>query len=361
MFRGARGSAIEPKANSAARSRRCRQKMEEGEPGTPKPSSPSDPSLSPNPCLLTVPYLSSAGSTGTTLSKSFSPSTGDCPESVTGGRVNTRIANAFKEPVLAPRQQGETTSSMRVVKNVSAMQQLALTWRRRGRRVCFVPTMGYLHAGHVSLVKRARRLVGRNGIVVVSIYVNPTQFAPTEDLGLYPRDFKRDRTLCHEAGADVIFFPNDAEMYPGKGEDRYSTYVVEEKLSRIMEGESRPMHFRGVTTVVAKLFNIVLPYVAVFGAKDFQQAAIIQRMARDLNFPVKIVVAPTVRESDGLAMSSRNKYLNADQREQAPILWQSIQLAKQALRETRRPLTSAKLTEHLKRFIEDQPDARVDY
>jgi len=221
--------------------------------------------------------------------------------------------------------------------------------------------MGYLHAGHVSLVKRARKLVGKSGVVVVSIYVNPTQFAPTDDLGLYPRDFKRDRKLCHEAGADVVFFPNDTEMYPGKAEGRYSTYVLEENLSRVMEGESRPTHFRGVTTVVAKLFNIVLPDVAVFGAKDFQQAAVIQRMVRDLNFPVKIIVAPTVRESDGLAMSSRNKYLNADQREQAAVLWQSIQLARQAVKETARPLTAAKLTKHLRRFIEDQPEARVDY
>jgi pantoate--beta-alanine ligase len=250
---------------------------------------------------------------------------------------------------------------MRVVKSVSAMQQLALKWRRHGKRVGFVPTMGYLHAGHVSLVKRARELVGKSGVVVVSIYVNPTQFAPTEDLDLYPRDFKRDRNLCREAGADVIFFPSDAEIYPGKAGGRYSTYVVEEMLSRVMEGESRPPHFRGVTTIVAKLFNVVLPDVAVFGAKDLQQAAIIQRMVRDLNFPVKIVVAPTLRELDGLAMSSRNKYLNAEQREQAGVLWESIQLARQAVRDSARRLTAAKLAKHLKQFIEDQPEARVDY
>jgi pantoate--beta-alanine ligase len=263
--------------------------------------------------------------------------------------------------VLAPCSLVETTFDMRVVNSVAAMQRLALQWRRAGVRVGFVPTMGYLHAGHTSLVKRARRIVGREGIVVVSIYVNPTQFAPSEDLSRYPRDFKHDSKLCGEAGADVIFFPNDSQMYPGKAEGHYSTYVVEENLTRTMEGASRPLHFRGVTTIVAKLFNIVLPDVAVFGAKDFQQAAIIRRMVRDLNFAVKIIVAPTVREQDGLAMSSRNKYLDAGQREQAAILWRSIQRARRAVRETSRPLTAAKLAKHLKHFIEGQPDACVDY
>jgi pantoate--beta-alanine ligase len=180
-------------------------------------------------------------------------------------------------------------------------------------------------------------------------------------LGSYPRDFKRDNKLCREAGADVIFFPPDAQMYPGKAEGRYSTYVIEEKFARTMEGAARPTHFRGVTTIVAKLFNIVLPDLAMFGAKDFQQAAIIQRMARDLNFRVKIVVAPTVREADGLAMSSRNKYLDADERKQAAVLWQVIQLAKQAIRESSRSLTAEKLGDRLKQFIEQQPAARVDY
>ena len=186
--------------------------------------------------------------------------------------------------------------------------------------------MGYLHAGHLSLVREARKRVGKNGKVVVSIYVNPTQFAPTEDLAKYPRDLKRDLKLCREAGVDVVFTPSDAEMYPGGTGGRrcepadgsrcdqrgHSTYVVEEKLSQSMEGAARPTHFRGVTTVVAKLFNLVLPDVAVFGQKDFQQAAIIQRMVADLNFPVNIIVAPTLREADGLAMSSRNKFLDAE-------------------------------------------------
>ena len=153
------------------------------------------------------------------------------------------------------------------------MQRLARAWQRAGARVGFVPTMGCLHAGHLSLVRRARQLVGRGGKVVVSVYVNPTQFAPTEDFSRYPRDLARDARLCREAGVDVIFAPNDSQMYPrGKGAD-FSTFVVEESLSRGMEGKSRPTHFRGVTTVVAKLFNIVQPELAVFGAKDYQQAA----------------------------------------------------------------------------------------
>lgn len=250
---------------------------------------------------------------------------------------------------------------MRVVKTVSAMQRRALGWRRSGLRVALVPTMGYLHAGHVSLVQRARKIAGPRGKVVVSIYVNPTQFAPTEDLSRYPRDFQRDQKLCREAGADVIFYPTDAQMYPGRAEGGYSTYVVEEKLSRTMEGASRPTHFRGVTTVCAKLFQIVLPDVALFGAKDFQQAALMQRMVRDLNFPMRIVVVPTVREPDGLAMSSRNRYLDAEQRPQATALWQAIQHAKAAVKKSNRPLNAEKLRLELHALIEQRPAARVDY
>ena len=263
--------------------------------------------------------------------------------------------------MLARMRIAETQSAMRVVKSVSAMQRLALQCRRRGVRVGFVPTMGYLHAGHTSLIHRARKSVGPKGIVVVSIYVNPTQFAPTEDLSRYPRDFARDRALCREAGADVIFAPSDQDMYPGKAEGHYSTYVVEENLSRTMEGASRPAHFRGVTTIVAKLFNVVLPDIAVFGAKDFQQAAIIRRMVSDLNFPVRIVVAPTVREPDGLAMSSRNKYLNAEQRKQAAVLSRAIARARQTVAGRTRAVDAEKLREELKELIEQEREARVDY
>ena len=250
---------------------------------------------------------------------------------------------------------------MQIVRSVAAMQRLARGWQRVGVRVGFVPTMGYLHAGHLSLVHRARRLVGRRGKVVVSIYVNPTQFGPQEDLSRYPRDLARDARLCRQAGVDVIFAPDDKQMYPRDGADAFSTFVVEEGLSRGMEGKSRPTHFRGVTTVVAKLFNIVQPELAVFGAKDYQQAAIVKRMARDLNFPLKIVVAPTLREADGLAMSSRNKYLVGELRAQARVLWLSLKKARAVVRKSSRPTPAARLKAELKRLIERAPAARVDY
>jgi pantoate--beta-alanine ligase len=221
--------------------------------------------------------------------------------------------------------------------------------------------MGYLHDGHAALIRRARQAVGRGGRVVVSIYVNPAQFGPKEDLKKYPRDLKRDKELCRAAGVDAVFAPGDSEMYPTGEAESYSTWVAEEKLSRGMEGRSRPTHFRGVTTVVAKLFHLVLPDVAVFGAKDWQQAAVIRRMTRDLNFPVKIIVAPTHREPDGLAMSSRNKYLAGGLREQAVVLWQAIGKARAAVRTARRAVEPARLKAELKRFIEQQPDAQVDY
>jgi pantoate--beta-alanine ligase len=249
---------------------------------------------------------------------------------------------------------------MQIVSSIAAMQRLAKKWQRAGTRIGFVPTMGYLHAGHLSLVKRARQAVGKNSKIVVSIYVNPTQFAPTEDLSKYPRDLKRDLKLLRELNVDVVFTPSDAEMYPNKSENGFSTYVVEEKLSSTMEGASRPTHFRGVTTIVAKLFNIVLPDVAVFGQKDFQQAAIIKRMVADLNFPIKIIVAPTLRERDGLAMSSRNKYLTGDLRPQATILWRAIQTAKAAVKRSKTVL-AAKLKADLKKLIESEPDAKLDY
>ncbi len=248
---------------------------------------------------------------------------------------------------------------MKIVKTAAAMQKLALTWRREGRKVGFVPTMGYLHAGHISLVKDARKRVGPKGIVVVSIYVNPTQFAPTEDLSRYPRDFAGDRRQCAEAGADVIFFPTDAEMYPGKDEGRFSTYVVEDRLSLGMEGGTRPTHFKGVTTIVAKLFNLVLPDIAIFGAKDWQQAAVIRRMAVDLNFPLKVIVRPTVREKDGLAMSSRNKYLSPEDRELATVLLRAISAAKAAV--ILKAASAKALKSSTEALISGQSSGRLDY
>lgn len=215
--------------------------------------------------------------------------------------------------------------------------------------------MGYLHRGHMSLVHRARRAVGGRGQVVLSIYVNPTQFGPGEDLAKYPRDLPRDKKLCADARVDVLFVPGDSEMYPAG----FCSYVVEDKLSTVMEGVSRPGHFRGVATVVGKLFHIVLPKFAIFGAKDFQQAAVIQRMTRDLNWPVKIIVAPTCREPDGLALSSRNAYLTPPEREQATILWQALQYARKTARAG--GVSSAQLKEDVRRLIATQSQARLDY
>lgn len=241
------------------------------------------------------------------------------------------------------------------------MRKLVKSWRRARIKTGFVPTMGYLHDGHLSLVREARRRVGKQGKVVVSIYVNPAQFAPTEDLSQYPRDLKRDLKLLRKSKADAAFMPGDAEMYSsGRNPRSFSTYVVEENLSRAMEGVARPAHFRGVTTVVAKLFNIVQPDIAVFGQKDFQQAAIIKRMVADLNFPVQIVVAPTRREADGLAMSSRNKYLTGSLRQQAAVLWRAIQIAQAAVKKSEM-ISAAKLKTSLKTLIENEPDAKLDY
>jgi pantoate--beta-alanine ligase len=248
---------------------------------------------------------------------------------------------------------------VKIVSSIAAMQKLALSWKRAGVKVGFVPTMGYLHAGHLSLVQEARKRVGKNGIIVASIYVNPTQFGPNEDFSKYPRDLKRDLKLLRELKVDVAFTPGDAEMYSGKTNGKYTTYVIEETLSQSMEGAARPTHFRGVTTVVAKLFNVVLPDTAVFGQKDFQQAAIIRRMVANLNFPVKIVVAPTLRERDGLAMSSRNKYLDAEQRAQAVILFHALQAAKLAVK--KKSVSATQLKKDLRSLISVAPLARLDY
>jgi pantoate--beta-alanine ligase len=244
---------------------------------------------------------------------------------------------------------------VRIVKTIAAMQRLARQWQRTGTPVAFVPTMGYLHRGHLSLVQKARKYAGRKGRVVVSIYVNPSQFGPREDLAKYPRDLSRDKKLCAAAGADVIFIPATREMYPAG----FSTWITEETLARGMEGAARPTHFRGVATIVAKLFHIVQPSAAIFGAKDFQQAAIIRRMTRDLHFPLKIIVAPIVREADGLAMSSRNKYLSPAQRQQATVLWRAVQKAKSNAATGR--VSAAKMEQELRRLIAREPEARLDY
>jgi pantoate--beta-alanine ligase len=249
---------------------------------------------------------------------------------------------------------------MRIVTTVSAMQRLALGWRREGKQIAFVPTMGYLHEGHISLLKKARQIVKPEGAVVASIFVNPAQFAPEEDLANYPRDLLRDKELCKNATVDVLFVPDSEQLYPSTN-STYSTWVVEDLVSQGMEGASRPTHFRGVTTIVAKLFNLVLPDVAIFGAKDFQQAAVIQKMVQDLNFPVKIVVAPTVREKDSVAMSSRNKYLSEEERGQASCLYKAILKAKERLKKTPGFVCAEALKQELAEYIHTHPAAKVVY
>jgi pantoate--beta-alanine ligase len=209
---------------------------------------------------------------------------------------------------------------MQKVTTVSEMQRVADELRSKGQRIGLVPTMGALHEGHLSLIRQMAETVD---VVVVSIFVNPTQFGPNEDFAKYPRDLDRDVQLCEEAGADIVFSPTVEEIYP-KG---YSTYVTEEFVAKPLEGATRPTHFRGVTTVVAKLFNIVRPHQAIFGQKDAQQVAVLAKMVEDLHFGVEIVVAATLRESEGLAMSSRNRYLSTTQRQEALAISQALKFA----------------------------------
>ena len=207
---------------------------------------------------------------------------------------------------------------MKIIRTIREMQEWSDAKRRAGATIAVVPTMGYLHEGHLSLIDTARK----NGAdtVIVTIFVNPTQFGPNEDFACYPRDFEHDSRLCEEKGVDVIFAPEAQEMYP---EDS-STWVVEEKLSKGLCAKTRPTHFRGVTTVVSKLFLATLPHLAVFGQKDGQQARVIKRMVRDLNFPIRIVISPLIREPDGLARSSRNKYLSEEEHRNALSIFRGL-------------------------------------
>jgi pantoate--beta-alanine ligase len=209
---------------------------------------------------------------------------------------------------------------MQIITSIPEMQSLATSLRAKGRTIGFVPTMGFLHEGHLSLMRRARL---ECDTVVVSIFVNPTQFGPGEDFDRYPRDEEGDRHGCQSAGVDILFMPTVPEMYP----DKPTVFVTVEGISGILEGRVRPGHFRGVATVVAKLFHIVKPHVAYFGQKDYQQCAVIRRMTEELNLDVKIVALPTVREQDGLAMSSRNSYLNADERRAAAAVHRALSAA----------------------------------
>ena len=219
-------------------------------------------------------------------------------------------------------------------------------------RVGFVPTMGYLHEGHLSLVRRARR---ECEAVVVSIFVNPAQFGPAEDLSRYPRDLERDLGLIEPAGADLAWTPGPEDIYPSG----FQTWVEVEGLAQPLEGAQRPGHFRGVTTVVAKLFNAVQPSAAYFGQNDAQQAAVIRRMTLDLNFPIEVIVCPTLREPDGLAMSSRNVYLEPDQRKAAPVLQRSLNAAKDAYERGEREAET--LRRIVREGVASEPLAQLQY
>jgi pantoate--beta-alanine ligase len=241
---------------------------------------------------------------------------------------------------------------MKILETIDSTRAATRAARRQGQRVGLVPTMGALHEGHVSLVRAAKQ---QSDYVAVSLFVNPLQFGPNEDLGKYPRRLERDRDLLEQAGVDLLFAPSEAEMYPG----RAVTFVNVEGLSERLDGQSRPGHFRGVTTVVSKLFHIIEPDRAFFGQKDAAQVAIIRRMVRDLNLPVEIVVCPIVREPDGLAMSSRNAYLDPQRRKQALALSRALRRVEELFRQGERD--AAKLEVAGRQVVAEDPAVRLDY
>lgn len=240
-----------------------------------------------------------------------------------------------------------------IIETIKELRSLVGSYKREGKTIGFVPTMGFLHEGHLSLIRRAKT---DNDIVVVSDFVNPTQFAPNEDFDSYPRDIERDEQLAKSAGADIIFYPSVSEMYP-KGS---STFVeVEGDITKVLCGASRPSHFRGVTTVVAMLFNIVKAHKAYFGQKDAQQAAVLIQMVRDMHMDIELIICPIVREEDGLAMSSRNTYLSDEERKQALILSQALKVAKAAFDGGENSIASLK--EIITNKINEMPLANIDY
>lgn len=243
--------------------------------------------------------------------------------------------------------------TMKIIRSIKNMQRMSRVLASEGKKIGLVPTMGFLHEGHLSLIKRARSY---SDVVIVTIFVNPAQFAPHEDLAKYPRDEKGDVKKIKQAGGDIVFIPTAGDIYP----DDFQTYVDVEGLTGSLEGASRPGHFRGVTTIVAKLFNITRPDVAVFGMKDYQQAVVLEQMTRDLGYPIKYIVAPTVRERDGLAMSSRNKYLGPEQRPQALCLYFALRTAREMVRAGIRQCR--RIEKEMRQVIEATcPTARIDY
>jgi pantoate--beta-alanine ligase len=241
---------------------------------------------------------------------------------------------------------------VKVIRSPKQMFQISRNIRCKGETIGFVPTMGALHEGHLSLIRKARQ---ENDIVVVSIFINPTQFGPEEDFKRYPRSFQKDASLCHKAGVDFIFYPDVQKIYPLS----FKTYVIVENLSNVLCGKSRPVHFRGVTTVVTKLFNIVSPDIAYFGQKDAQQTIIVKRMTEDLNLPVKIKVMPIIHERDGLAMSSRNVYLNERERRDAVVLSSSLKLAQDLIKKGERD--AKKIIQNMRRLIQAKKTAKIEY
>ncbi|MBQ7517285.1 MAG: pantoate--beta-alanine ligase [Bacteroidales bacterium] len=241
---------------------------------------------------------------------------------------------------------------MRVVKTIKEVREQVGAWKKEGFSIGFVPTMGYLHEGHQSLIRKSAE---QNDRTVVSVFVNPIQFGPNEDLEAYPRDLERDKAAVEEAGGDLIFNPEPSEMYP----NHFTSFIDTTETTELLCGAVRPIHFRGVCTVVGKLFNIVLPDRAYFGQKDAQQLATIRRFVRDLNFPVEVIACPIVRESDGLAKSSRNTYLNPAERQAAVILSKSLNLGREAIEQGERD--AKKVIAVITASLQSEPLARIDY
>jgi len=244
-------------------------------------------------------------------------------------------------------------TGLTVTRTVAAQQRLSRKIIRSGKTIAVVPTMGALHDGHLSLIRRAKQ---KADVVVATIFVNPTQFGPHEDFDRYPRDPRGDTRKLRDAGANVIFMPKRSDMYP----DGYETYVTVEHMTGVLEGASRPGHFRGVTTIVAKLFNIVRPDFALFGMKDYQQAMVLKRMVADLEWPITMIICPIVREKDGLAMSSRNRYLSPELRAQAPALYHSLKTARRMVRNG--VVRSSDIKRRMRSIVmKNAPDSEIDY
>jgi len=241
---------------------------------------------------------------------------------------------------------------MEVINSIKLMQEISESIRYSGKKIAVVPTMGYLHTGHLSLIRRAKEIAD---IVITTLFVNPTQFGPNEDYDKYPRDFNRDFELTKNNGSDYLFYPDTKEMYP----INFSTSIDISKITEKFEGAFRPGHFKGVATVVAKLFNITKPHYAIFGQKDYQQTLVIKRLVEDLNFDIEIIIAPTIRDYDGLALSSRNTYLSTSEREKSGILFKAIETVKSEIAKGQRERLI--LNSHLHKTLRQIPEIKIDY